>query len=164
VCGKRPKPWPALALYTYDGLVLGYPWTLTTGQVFFNQNLFKAAGRATPDELYKQERWSWPAMTEAAVALTRRTADGKIEQLGIAQQSIWRLALNSNGTDLFDDFRRPKKSRSLATRRRSTSSRTSTTATTRRDGWTPPRPATGTEPARASTPRCGATGCTASRS
>ena len=50
-------------------------------------------------------------MTEAAVALTKRGADGKVEQLGIAQQSIWRLALNSNGTDLFDDFRRPKKSR-----------------------------------------------------
>jgi multiple sugar transport system substrate-binding protein len=101
----------ALALYTYDGLVLGYPWTLTTGQVFFNRDLFRAAGRVTPDELVKQGRWTWPAMTEAAVALTRRSPDGKIEQLGIAQQSIWRLALNSNGTDLFDDFRRPKKSR-----------------------------------------------------
>jgi multiple sugar transport system substrate-binding protein len=101
----------ALALYTYDGTVLGYPWTLTTGQVFFNRELFKAAGRITPDELVKQGTWAWPAMTEAAVALTRRGSDGKIEQLGIAQQSIWRLALNSNGTDLFDDFRRPKKSR-----------------------------------------------------
>jgi ABC-type glycerol-3-phosphate transport system substrate-binding protein len=91
--------------------VLGYPWTLTTGQVFFNRELFRAAGRVTPDELVKQGRWTWPAMVESAVALTKRGADGKIEQLGIAQQSIWRLALNSNGTDLFDDFRRPKKSR-----------------------------------------------------
>jgi ABC-type glycerol-3-phosphate transport system substrate-binding protein len=101
----------ALALYTYDGVVLGYPWTLTTGQVFFNRELFRAAGGVTPDDLVKQGRWTWPAMTEAAVALTRRGGDGKIEQLGIAQQSIWRLALNSNGSDLFDDFRRPKKSR-----------------------------------------------------
>jgi len=101
----------ALALYTYDGKVLGYPWTLTTGQVFFNRDLFAAAGRTPPDELVKSGRWTWPAMTEAAVALTKRGADGKVETLGIAQQSIWRLALNSNGSDLFDDFRRPKKSR-----------------------------------------------------
>ncbi|HEX2036168.1 MAG TPA: extracellular solute-binding protein [Chloroflexota bacterium] len=101
----------ALNLYTYDGVVLGYPWTLTTGQVLFNRDLFQAAGRVTPDELQRQGRWTWQAMTEAAVALTRRAADGTVEQLGIAQQSIWRLALNSNGSDLFDDFRRPKKSR-----------------------------------------------------
>jgi multiple sugar transport system substrate-binding protein len=98
-------------LYTYDGKVLGYPWTLTTGQVFFNRDLFAAAGRTAPDELVKSGRWTWPAMTEAAVALTKRGGDGRVETLGIAQQSIWRLALNSNGTDLFDDFRRPKRSR-----------------------------------------------------
>ena len=62
----------ALDLYTYDGVVLGYPWALTTGQVFFNRELFRAAGRTTPDELHKQGRWTWPAMVEAAVALTKR--------------------------------------------------------------------------------------------
>jgi multiple sugar transport system substrate-binding protein len=101
----------ALDLYTYDGVVLGYPWALTTGQVFFNRELFRAAGRPVPDELYKQGHWTWPAMVEAAVALTKRKADGTIDQLGIAHGSIWRMGLNSNGTDLFDDFRRPKKSR-----------------------------------------------------
>jgi ABC-type glycerol-3-phosphate transport system substrate-binding protein len=101
----------ALDLYTYDGAVLGYPWALTTGQVFFNRDLFRAAGRATPDELHKQGKWTWDAMTEAAVALTKRGADGKAEQLGLAHMSIWRLGLKSNATDLFDDFRRPKKSR-----------------------------------------------------
>ena len=101
----------ALDLFTYDGAVLGYPWMLTTGQVFFNRAIFQAAGQPTPEELYKQGRWTWDAMAQAAVALTRRGPDGKVQVLGLSHMSIWRLALNSNGSDLFDDFRRPKKSR-----------------------------------------------------
>ncbi|HEX2184830.1 MAG TPA: hypothetical protein VHN78_04940, partial [Chloroflexota bacterium] len=41
---------------------------------------------------------------------TRRSG-GQVEVLGLSHMAIWRLALNSNGTDLFDDFRKPKKSR-----------------------------------------------------
>jgi multiple sugar transport system substrate-binding protein len=101
----------ALDLYTYEGQVLGYPWSLTTGQVFFNRALFDAAGRPRPDDLYRQGRWTWDAMSEAAVALTRRAGDGTAQQLGLSHRSIWRLALNANGTDVYDDFRKPKKSR-----------------------------------------------------
>jgi ABC-type glycerol-3-phosphate transport system substrate-binding protein len=101
----------ALDLYTYEGLILGYPWALTTGQVFFNRALFSAAGRTHPDELYKQGRWTWDALTEAATALTRRAGGGEVQQLGLSHRSIWRLALNANGTDVYDDFRKPKKSR-----------------------------------------------------
>jgi ABC-type glycerol-3-phosphate transport system substrate-binding protein len=101
----------ALDLYTYEGLVLGYPWALTTGQVFFNRALFSAGGRPQPDELYKQGRWTWDAMAEAATALTRRGPDGTVQTLGLSHRSIWRLALSANGTDLYDDFRKPKKSR-----------------------------------------------------
>jgi ABC-type glycerol-3-phosphate transport system substrate-binding protein len=100
----------ALSLYTYDGTQLGYPWTITTAQVFFNRDLFKAAGQATPDELYKQGKWTWEAMTQAAVALTKRDG-GQIQQLGVAHMSVWRLALQSNGSDFFDDPRRPRKAR-----------------------------------------------------
>jgi ABC-type glycerol-3-phosphate transport system substrate-binding protein len=91
--------------------VLGYPWALTTGQVFFNRALFSAAGRPQPDDLYKQGRWTWDTLAEAAAALTRRGPDGTVQTLGLSHRSIWRLALNANGTDLFDDFRKPKKSR-----------------------------------------------------
>ncbi|MBI3973962.1 MAG: extracellular solute-binding protein [Chloroflexi bacterium] len=101
----------ALALYTYDGAVLGYPVSLTTGQVFFNRAIFAAGGRPMPDQLYKEGRWTWATMTEAAVALTRRDAAGTIQTLGLSHMSIWRLALNSNGTDMYDNFARPKKSR-----------------------------------------------------
>jgi ABC-type glycerol-3-phosphate transport system substrate-binding protein len=100
----------ALELFTYDGAVLGYPVSLTTGQVFFNRALFQAAGRPLPDQLYREGRWTWDAITEAAVALTRREGD-HVQVLGLSHMSIWRLSLNSNGTDLFDDFRRPKKAR-----------------------------------------------------
>ncbi|MGH2368450.1 MAG: ABC transporter substrate-binding protein, partial [Chloroflexota bacterium] len=95
----------ALDLYTYEGLILGYPWSLTTGQVFFNRALFSAAGRTQPDELYKQGRWTWDTLTEAATALTRRAGDGSVLQVGLSHRSIWRLALNANGTDVYDDFR-----------------------------------------------------------
>lgn len=101
----------ALDLYTYEGAVLGYPWALTTGQVFFNRAIFAAGGRPQPDEVYKQGRWTWDALADAAVALTRRAADGTVQVLGLSHRSIWRLALNSNNSDLFDDFRKPKKSR-----------------------------------------------------
>jgi ABC-type glycerol-3-phosphate transport system substrate-binding protein len=101
----------ALDLYTYEGKVLGYPWMLTTGQVFFNRAIFAAGGHPQPDELYKNGRWTWDTLTEAAVKLTRRDPQGKVAILGLSHMSIWRLALNSNGSDLFDDFRRPKKSR-----------------------------------------------------
>ena len=101
----------ALDLYTYEGAILGYPWALTTGQVFFNRALFAAAGRTHPDELYKQGRWTWDALTEVAVALTRRVGGGEVQQLGLSHRSIWRLALNANGSDVYDDFRKPKKAR-----------------------------------------------------
>ena len=112
--GKRDKDFRveqieprAMELYTYEGTVLGYPWMLTTGQVFFNRAIFQAAGRPTPEQLFREGRWTWDAMAQAAVALTRRGPDGKVDVLGLSHMSIWRLALNSNGTDLFDDFRRP---------------------------------------------------------
>jgi len=118
--GKRDKDFKveaidpkALALYTYEGAVLGYPWSLTTGQVFFNKALFAAAGRPTPDTLYRAGNWTWAAMLEAAQALTRANPDGTFQQLGMAHTnaSLWQLLIQSNGSDLYDDFRKPKKSR-----------------------------------------------------
>ncbi|MGH2369559.1 MAG: extracellular solute-binding protein, partial [Chloroflexota bacterium] len=103
----------ALALYTYEGEVLGYPWMLTTGQVFFNRALFDAAGRPTPDTLYRDGKWTWAALLEAAQALTRYGPDGRFEIVGLSyqQSGLWRLVIQSNGSDLFDDFQKPKKSR-----------------------------------------------------
>ena len=100
----------ALGLYTYDGIQLGYPWAITTAQIFFNRDLFRAAGQTTPDELYKQGRWNWDTLAQTAVALTKRDG-GEVTQIGIAQMAVWRLAIQSNGGDYFDDPRRPKKSR-----------------------------------------------------
>ena len=73
----------ALDLYTYDGLVLGYPWALTTGQVFFNRDLFRAAGRTTPDELVTERAAGrGTPMTEAAVGAHPARGGGEVEQLG----------------------------------------------------------------------------------
>jgi ABC-type glycerol-3-phosphate transport system substrate-binding protein len=101
----------ALGLYTYAGAQLGYPWLITTAQTFFNRNLFQAVGHPAPDELMKQGTWTWDAMVKAALATNKRNPDGTIQVLGIAQQSVWRLALQSNNSDYFDDPKVPKKSR-----------------------------------------------------
>jgi multiple sugar transport system substrate-binding protein len=101
----------ALGLYTYAGTQLGYPWLITTAQTFFNRNLFKAVGHPAPDELMKQGKWTWDAMVQASLATNKRNPDGTIQVLGIAQQSVWRLALQSNGSDYFDDPKVPKKTR-----------------------------------------------------
>jgi ABC-type glycerol-3-phosphate transport system substrate-binding protein len=101
----------ALALYTYNGTQLGYPWLITTCQVEFNRDLFKAAGQPTPDEMMKQGKWTWDTMAQLAIALNKRNPDGTIQILGVAQQSVWRLALQSNNSDYFDDPKVPKKSR-----------------------------------------------------
>src|SRR5688572_28454330 len=71
----------ALGLYTYDGIQLGYPWAITTAQIFFNRDLFRAAGQTMPDELYKQGRWTWDTLAQTAVALTKRDGAGEVTQI-----------------------------------------------------------------------------------
>jgi multiple sugar transport system substrate-binding protein len=97
----------ALDLFTYDGMVLGYPQPLTTGQLFYNEDLLEAAGLESPYDLYKRGEWTWEVLRDYAIALTKRDDAGRPEVLGFSQWALWFLAMWSNGGDHFDDFRRP---------------------------------------------------------
>ncbi len=49
---------------TRDGKIYGLPRDISTMVVYYNADLFKAAGLKTPAELSKDGKWDWAALTE----------------------------------------------------------------------------------------------------
>lgn len=99
----------ALDLFTYKGLVLGYPVELTTGQVFYNEDVIKSAGLPTPAELYAQDKWTWDALRSHAAKLTKRDSSGRVEIFGFNHGGPIQSAIWSNGGDQFDSITVPTK-------------------------------------------------------
>jgi multiple sugar transport system substrate-binding protein len=90
----------ALDAFRYPGdALMCLPQNVSSLVVYFNRDLFAAAGISEPTE-----GWTWQDMTDAAAALT----DGEIYGLGV-DPSIVRLAplVWSNGGELVDDDERP---------------------------------------------------------
>jgi multiple sugar transport system substrate-binding protein len=64
---------------TKDGVVFGLPRDLNVVALYYNKDMFDAAGIAYPDET-----WTWDKMVEVGKKLTKDTnGDGKIDQWGI---------------------------------------------------------------------------------
>ena len=93
---------------TPKGDLLGMPHGAGPNLFFYNRDLFKRAGVATPLELYRQARWTWQTFAESARAVTKG-GPGKWEVAG-ASTGLHRLWMNSNGGQEYDDYRAPKKS------------------------------------------------------
>src|SRR5688500_9879829 len=89
------------------GELLGMPSGGSPNLFFYNRDLFKAAGLATPLELYQQNKWTWQAFLDGARALTKG-GPGAWQVAG-ANTGLHRLWMNSNGAEEFDDYRAPKK-------------------------------------------------------
>lgn len=53
-----------------DGKVYGLPRDISTLVVYYNEDLFKAAGLATPNELAVQDAWNWSTLLTSARQLT----------------------------------------------------------------------------------------------
>jgi len=69
--------------YTYEGEIYGIPQDLVTGCIFFNKDLFDAAGVPYPPQWSTD--WTFEDMIELARKLTRDTdGDGRIDQWGLA--------------------------------------------------------------------------------
>jgi multiple sugar transport system substrate-binding protein len=74
-----------IAELTRDGKIYGLPRDISTMAVYYNADLFKAAGLKTPAELAKDGKWDWAALTEASQKLT----DAKSKQYGVAWGDWW---------------------------------------------------------------------------
>ena len=89
------------------GELLGMPSGGSPNLFYYNRDLFKGAGLATPYELFQQNRWTWAAFLDAARALTKGGPGGW--QVAGASTGLHRLWMNANGAEEFDDYRAPKR-------------------------------------------------------
>lgn len=65
------------------GKSYGVPYTQSVNAIFFNENLFRAAGEPTPMELFRADKWTWEAFLKGAQRTTIRDATGDLQHLGI---------------------------------------------------------------------------------
>ncbi len=96
--------WPALLeSASYDGSVYGFPRDIGFNVLYYNKDLFDAAGVE-----YPTEEWRWDDLAAAAEALTVVDANGRVEQHGLAMEggkySDWVL---QNMGGILDDVRNP---------------------------------------------------------
>jgi multiple sugar transport system substrate-binding protein len=70
---------------TRDGKIYGLPRDISTMVVYFNEDLFKAAGLKTPKELAAEGNWNWDTMLDAAKKLT----DPSKQQYGLGFGNWW---------------------------------------------------------------------------
>jgi len=70
---------------TRDGKLYGLPRDISTMVVYYNADMFEAAGLETPKELAAAGNWNWDTMLEAAKQLT----DPAQQQYGIGFGNWW---------------------------------------------------------------------------
>lgn len=92
----------ALQGYYWQGVLTCLPQNLSSLVVYYNQDLFDAAGVA-----YPPDKWTWDDFVATAKALTQDTnGDGQIDQYGLGMEiSLYRLApfIWQNNAPLVDD-------------------------------------------------------------
>ncbi|HMQ31418.1 MAG TPA: sugar ABC transporter substrate-binding protein [Chloroflexaceae bacterium] len=92
----------ALAPFRWEGRLMCIPQNLSSLVVYYNRDLFRAAGLADP-----APDWGWDDFLGAARALTRDTdGDGQVDQFGLGTEvSLIRAApfIWQNGGELVDD-------------------------------------------------------------
>ena len=96
--------WPALLeSASYDGSVYGFPRDIGFSVLYYNKDLFDAAGVE-----YPTAEWTWDDLTAAAEALTVVDANGRVTQHGLAMEggkyAEW---VNQNMGGILDDMRNP---------------------------------------------------------
>jgi multiple sugar transport system substrate-binding protein len=98
----------AMKPYEWEGTLMCLPQNLSSLVVYYNKNLFDAAGIS-----YPSDDWTWDDLVTAAKALTKDTDnDGATDQFGLGTEaSIFRLApmIWQNGGDIVDDPVNPRK-------------------------------------------------------
>ncbi len=96
----------ATEAFTWQGALMCLPQNISSLVVYYNADLFAAAGLPEPPD-----KWTWDDFRQTAVALTRDLdGDGTIDQYGLGMEpSLFRLApfVWQNGGPLVDDDARP---------------------------------------------------------
>jgi multiple sugar transport system substrate-binding protein len=78
----------AMAAFTFNGVPTCIPQNISSPVIYYNRDLFDAAGIA-----YPKDDWSWADFVTAAKTLTRAGAEGKPQQYGLGiQPEMVRLA------------------------------------------------------------------------
>jgi multiple sugar transport system substrate-binding protein len=90
-------PQSLIDLYTFDGDVYGIPKDFDTIALYYNKDLFDAAGLAYPDDT-----WTWDDLKSAAEKLTGDGIWGFIAQPG-GQVSLYNFILQNEGHILSED-------------------------------------------------------------
>lgn len=92
-----------------DGVPFGLPqWHPDSANLWVNKDLADEAGLETPEWGHPDVMtWDWDDLLQAALATTKRKADGSFEQWGISlgriHSSAYRDMVWTNGGEFFDD-------------------------------------------------------------
>lgn len=86
-------------IFSYDGHIYGFARDNDTTVLYYNKDLFDAAGVDYPDDT-----WDWARLREAAAALTTKDARGRTVQYGLGlEKNKYPLWVYQNGGTVFDD-------------------------------------------------------------
>ncbi len=98
--------WPGLLESAkYQGSVYGFPRDIEVNVLYYNKDLFDAAGVAYPDET-----WTWNDLLAAAEKLTVKDASGSTTQYALAMEGgKYAKWINQNGGAILDDYVNPSK-------------------------------------------------------
>ena len=92
----------SIEAFTWQGEIMCLPQNISSLVVYYNQDLFDAAGVA-----YPPDKWAWDDFVATAKALTQDTnGDGKIDQYGLGvDPSLYRLSafIWQNEAPIVDD-------------------------------------------------------------
>lgn len=98
--------WPGLLeSASYAGSVYGFPRDISVDILYYNKDIFDAAGVAYPDDT-----WTWTTFMDAAEKLTEKDANGTTTRYALAMEGgKWAKWVNQNGGGIFDDYANPSK-------------------------------------------------------
>lgn len=86
-------------VFSYEGQTYGFARDNDTTVLYYNKDLFDAAGQAYPDDT-----WDWAKLKEVAAALTTKDGRGRTVQYGLGlEKNKYPLWVYQNGGTVFDD-------------------------------------------------------------
>ncbi|HET7558622.1 MAG TPA: extracellular solute-binding protein [Limnochordia bacterium] len=95
--------------FNWKGTIWGLPTSTYQILNFYNVDMYRAAGLATPNEL--GDRWTWQALIDAGKKMTRDTnGDGKVDTWGVRAYNDlfrWWTFVHQAGGGLFDKVKDP---------------------------------------------------------
>lgn len=80
-----------IAIYTVDGKIYGLPILSGGSFLFYNKDMFDAAGVSYPPTDWDDPTWTWDAMVSKAISLTQNYGDPDTVQYGVTTDWLWPL-------------------------------------------------------------------------